>query len=195
MLAVTTGMRRGELLALRWSWVDMKNRSLYVRSTVDRIPGSGYVESEPKTSSSRRKILLPPLVVEALEQQQRQDAERAKAGKSWHKNDQVFCNTRGEYFHPAHLYTMFQQLLKKADLPSIRFHDLRHSAATILMAMGVHVKVIQELLGHSNIALTLNMYGHALPSKQAEASEKWDDLFGEQGERRGGDEAESERQE
>jgi integrase len=109
-----------------------------------------------------------------------QEAARLKAGSSWQENDLVFCNIHGGFVHPAHLYTEFQHLLVEAGLPRMRFHDLRHSAATILMAMGIHPKVVQELLGHSNIAMTLNIYSHVLPSLQKEAMEKWGDVFGQQ---------------
>ena len=131
-----------------------------------------------------RNVCFPLLVIQTLEKYHRlrRDTERFKAGKSWQDNDLVFCNTRGEHFHHAHLYTMFQQLLKRAALLSIRFHDLRHSAATILIAMGIHVIVIQESLGHNNVAHTLNIYGHVLSSMQIAAAEKWDDVFSQQAE-------------
>jgi len=124
--------------------------------------------------------MLPSFVVELLKQHRvHQEEARLKAGAAWQENDLVFCNKHGGYLHPTHLYEMFQQLLEDAGLPHRRFHDLRHGAATILMAMGIHVKVIQELLGHSSAALTLNVYGHVLPSLQKEAMEKWDTLFGQ----------------
>jgi integrase len=185
ILAVTTGMRRGELIGLCWSDIDFHEKSLYVRRTVDRISGNGYVKSEPKTASGRRKIFLPPFVIEALKQHRtRQEVARLKAGSEWKDPDLVFCNTHGGFSHPVHLYEMFQHLLEDAGLPRMRFHDLRHSAATILMAMGIHAKVVQELLGHSNITMTLNIYSHVLPSLQKEAMEKWDDLFGQQDDQR-----------
>jgi len=183
-LAITGGIRRGELIGLRWQEVSFEEHSLYIHHTVDRISGKGYVESEPKTARSRRKIMLPSFVVELLKQHRvYQEEVRLKAGAAWQENDLVFCNRHGGYLHPTHLYEMFQQLLEDAGLPHRRFHDLRHGAATILMAMGIHVKVVQELLGHSNAALTLNVYGHVLPSLQKEAMEKWDMLFGQREER------------
>ncbi len=131
LLAVTTGMRRGELIGLRWSDIDFHENSLYVRRTVDRITGNGYVVSEPKTASGRRKILLPPFVTQALKvHRTHQEAARLKAGSTWQENDLVFCNIHGGFVHPAHLYTEFQHLLEEAGLPRMRFHDLRHSAAT-----------------------------------------------------------------
>jgi integrase len=177
-LAITTGMRRGEIIGLRWSDINFEDQSLYIRRTVDRITRYGYVESEPKTARSRRRITLPSLVVNALQEQRtRQAKARLKAGKAWHENDLVFSNTHGGFLHPTHMYIAFQQLLKDAGLPPLRFHDLRHSAATILMAMGTNVKIVQELLGHSTAAFTLNVYGHVFPSLQKEAMEKWDILL------------------
>jgi integrase len=171
-------MRRGELLALRWQDIDFKNRSLSVQRSVSRLPG-GHRVSEPKTASGKRSITLPPFVIEALQQQRiRQLETKLRAGPAWEEHDLVFCNTYGRFLNSASLYALFTSLVKKAGLPRMRFHDLRHSAATILMAMKVPVKVIQELLGHSTITITLNVYGHVLPSMQEEAMDKMEHLFG-----------------
>src|SRR5260221_61058 len=177
-LALATGMRRGELLALRWQDIDFKNRSLSVQRSVSRFPG-GHRVSEPKTASGKRSITLPPFVIEALQQQRiRQLETKLKAGPAWEEHDLVFCNIYGRFLNSASLYDLFTSLVKKAGLPHMRFHDLRHSAATILLAMNVPVKVIQELLGHSSITTTLNVYGHVLPSMQEEAMDKMEHLFG-----------------
>ena len=93
----------------------------------------------------------------------------------------VFCNLHGGYIEPVYLYRMFRKLLKDADLPPIRFHDLRHSAATFLLGKGVHPKIVQDILGHSTINMTLDTYSHVLPSMQQNAMDNWDDLFGQQG--------------
>jgi len=147
---------------------------------MNRIVGHGYVESETKTSKGRRKIMLPLFVVEALKQHRTRQLEaRLRAGTGWQEHDLVFCNIRGGYLDPGNLLRMFHALVKEACLPPLRFHDLRHSAATILLGMGVHPKVVQELLGHSQIGMTMDTYSHVLPSLQKEAMDKWDDLFGE----------------
>lgn len=177
-LALATGMRKGELLALRWKDIDFERRSLYVRRSVLRLPG-GHRETEPKTASSKRQITLPPFAIEALQQHRiRQLEAKLKAGPSWEEHDLVFPNIYGRYLNSQSLFVLFASLLKKAGLPPMRFHDLRHSAATLLITMGVPVKVIQELLGHSSITITLNVYSHVLPSMQQEAMEKLDRLFG-----------------
>jgi integrase len=145
------------------------------------IAGTGYKEQEPKTARSRRKITLPHFVIEALKQHRvRQLEARLKAGKAWTEKDLVFCDKQGSYIFPNTLSYQFSSLLQAAGLPKIRFHDLRHSAATILLSMGVHPKVVQELLGHSSISMTVDTYSHILPSMQQEAMKKLDDLFGQQ---------------
>ena len=178
VLALTTGMRRGELLALRWSDIDCEGQNLQVRRTVDFIARYGYVENEPKTVRGRRKILLPAFVVEMLKRHRISQLEqKLKVGESWLDLDLVVCGLEGNYLNPRYLLKLFDKLLQEAGLPHMRFHDLRHSAATILLSMGVHAKVVQELLGHSTISMTMDVYSHVLPSMQKDAMDKWDDLF------------------
>ena len=102
-----------------------------------------------------------------------------KAADNWEDHGLVFPNLRGGYLHPGHMGESFRKLLKEAGLPHIHFHDLRHSAASILLCMGVNVKVIQELLGHSDISITLRTYSHLLPSLQQEVVKTWNEVFGE----------------
>ena len=187
-VAVVTGMRRGELLALRWSNVDFDRKTLLVLHTVDYIPKYGYVENEPKTKSGKRSISLPAFLVDVLKDQRKKLLERQlKLGEAWENRDLVFPDLHGGYFNPGYLDKLFARLLREAGVPHMHFHDLRHSAATILLAMGVNIKVIQELLGHSDIAITLRVYGHLLPSMQAEAVEKWESVFSREDERTKGE--------
>ena len=179
-MAVVTGMRRGELLSLRWSDIDFQRNVLQVLHTVDRFTGYGYVEGEPKSAAGVRSIRLPGFLVDMLKQHQLQQMARKRQAKAWEERDLVFPNLRGGYLHPNHLGEAFRALLEQAGLPPIRFHDLRHSAATILLSMGVNIKVIQEMLGHSDISITLRVYGHLLPSMQQEAIDKWDSVFQEE---------------
>jgi integrase len=177
-LAVSTGLRLGEILALRWDDVSLEERTLQVRHTVDYIPGYGRVESEPKTAHSRRRIVLPQFVVEALKQHRALQLEaRLHSGASWQEQGLVFPNRRGGYFSRARLYSLFKRILKEAGLQDMRFHDLRHSAATILLSMGVHPKVVQEILGHSTIGTTMNIYSHVLPSLHHDAMDDMDRFF------------------
>lgn len=178
-VAVVTGMRRGELLALRWSDIDFDRRRLLVLHSVDFLAGYGYVEGKPKTAAGRRVISLPAFLLDMLKNHQVQQLALRKASDNWEDHDLVFPNLRGGYLHPNHLGEKFRRLLKEAGLPHIHFHDLRHSAASILLCMGVNVKVIQELLGHSDISITLRTYSHLLPSMQQEVVQTWNDVFGE----------------
>jgi len=179
-VAVATGMRRGELLGLHWHDIDFNEGCLYVRRTVGRIGKFGVVVSEPKTRRSRRKIVLPGFVIDALKQHQEgQRAMREKAGTQWREKDIVFCNMYGDYLSTTNLQIAFKGLLQSAELPNIRFHDLRHSAASFLAKLNVHPKVVQEILGHSTIAMTLDIYSHLFPSTHQEAMSKLDDLFKE----------------
>ena len=182
MTAMITGMRRGEILALRWADIDMERRVLQVLRTVDYIYPFGYVENEPKTKTGKRLIDLPEFSIAFLRQHKvKQHEQRLKAGEKWENRDLVFPDLTGGYMSPSHLDDDFGKLVKGAGLPHLPFHDLRHSAATILISMGVHAKVIQELLGHSDIAITLGIYGHLFPTMGQGVAEKWDGVFGEKG--------------
>jgi integrase len=179
ILALTTGMRVGELTGLQWSDIDFDEGSLTIRRTVGRLGVHKFVEREPKTEQSRRKITIPPFVLHVLKEHRiRQKEARLTAGTNWQDHHLVFCNRRGGFSHPDVLLGQFHKVLDVAALPHMRLHDLRHSAATILLAMKVPVKVIQELLGHSSVIITLNVYGHVLPSMQDEAVNNMERLFG-----------------
>jgi integrase len=182
-VAITTGMRRGELLALRWSDIDFNLQTLQVRHTVDYIAHYGYVETEPKTEKSKRRLALAPFVVETLKRHRVQQREqRLKGGEGWEDKDLVFTDLQGGYVNPRYILKMFDKVLVEAGLPHIRFHDLRHSAATLLLSMGVELKVIQEILGHGDISITGNIYSHVSLAMQRVAMSKWNDTFeGEEG--------------
>lgn len=178
VLAITTGMRRGEILALRWSDVDLIEGHLQVKRTVDYIAHYGFVETEAKTERGRRKIMLAPFVVEMLNaHRSNQMEERYKMGDKWVDRNLVFCGSQGNYFIPNYLLKIFKKALTAAGLPRMRVHDLRHSAATILLSMNIHPKVVQELLGHSSINITMDLYSHILPSMQQDVITKLDDAF------------------
>ncbi len=179
VLALSTGMRRGEIVGLKWQDISLTDGTLHVRRTVSYVNRVGFVESEPKTGQGRRKIRLPTFTVEALrEHRTRQLEERLLAGELWQDHSLVFCTATGNYINPeSTLKTIFKRILKNAGLPDIRFHDLRHSAATLMLSMGVHPKVVQELLGHSQISITMDIYSHVLPSMQQDAMEKMNTLL------------------
>ena len=174
-IALVTGMRRGELRGLRWHDINFDDKSLQVRRTVECLTGYGYTENEPKSSRSRRKITLPEFAIEALKQHRVKQIEaRLKVGEAWIDHDLVFCRANGDFLPASTLQYQFEALLKDAGIEHIRFHDLRHSAATILLTMGVHPKIVQELLGHSSISITMDVYSHVLPAMHREAMEKMD---------------------
>ncbi len=151
-----------------------------MRHTVNRIAGYSFVENEPKTKTSHRRVMLPLVAVEALKQHRVMlDQAKLQAGTEWTEKGLVFPNTKGNFLNPDRLLVWFQKALNQAGLPHVRFHDLRHSAATILLTMGVHPKVVQELLGHSTITMTMDTYSHLLPSLQRDAMNGMDDLFKE----------------
>ena len=180
-LALATGMRRGEILGLRWQDIDLEKGSLQVRRTLIYLAYYGFKEGEPKTETSRRKIVLPLFVVEALKRHRAAQLEaRLKAGAAWIDRDLVFGNRRGDYLMPTTLVKQFSLLLKDVGLPRMRFHDLRHSAATLLLSMGVPMKVVQELLEHSSFSTTADVYSHVLPSMQREAMEKMEAFLRQQ---------------
>jgi integrase len=177
-MAVLTGMREGELLALHWSDINFEQKYLQIRRTVRQISGRGAVEGEPKTASSNRKIALTSVLIDVLKQHRvRQLEVRLRAGNAWKEHHLVFCTSTGRHIYASSLRTTFRVLLRDIGFEPMRFHDLRHSAATLLLAMGIHVKVVQELLGHSNVMTTLNIYSHVLPSLQEDAMHKLSALF------------------
>lgn len=178
MLALTTGMRKGEILGLRWQDIDLPEGVLQIRRTLGYFAHHGFVEGEPKTKKSKHKITLPQFVIDALKRHRALQLERRlQVGSTWVNKDLVFSNKEGDFIVPRTLNNHFNRLLKDIGLPHIRFHDLRHSAATLLLSMGVDMKVIQEILGHSSYLMTANIYSHVLPSMQKEAMDKMDDMF------------------
>jgi integrase len=178
-MALATGMRKGELLALRWQDVDMKSGELRVRRTVRYMGKRGFLEGKPKTKSSARRIVLPGFVVEVLSQHRLLQIEaRLQAGDLWVERDLVFCNARGNFIEPSTLREQFLKVLEEMGFPHMRFHDLRHTAATLLLSMGVPMRVVQDILGHSEMKTTANVYSHVLPSMHREAMGKMDELLG-----------------
>jgi integrase len=178
ILALKTGMRRGELLALRWDDVDLDKGMLQVRGTLRRTR-EGLTFGTPKTAASRRKVVLSPTSIAALRRHQvRQDEERRTAGDLWQDFGLVFPNTVGRPMEPRDLLSdVYRPLLKRAGLPPVTFHALRHTAATLLLAEGEHPKVVQELLGHAQVSITLDRYSHMTPRLMSNAAALMDQLL------------------
>lgn len=178
-LLITTGMRRGEILGLRWTDVDLDNARLAVRQTYVSVDGNAQF-SEPKTRKSRRSIDLDGRTVQALRdwrKAQDEDREEWTAAGAWEEHGLVFTQRNGRPLDPDHFSQDFVRLSKEAGLPRIRLHDVRHSHATLLLAAGVNPKVASERLGHHSVAFTLDVYSHVVPGMQAEAAEKIADLI------------------
>ena len=168
---VTTGLRLGEALALRWSDLDLREGRATIRRAVQRQRGAGLVFVEPKSARSRRTVPIPRETIDVLEDQRGcNDRDRSRALGLWQENDLVFPNPIGRPRDTAYRSISFHTALDRARLPRMRLHDLRHTAATHLLSMQIHPKVVQDLLGHSTIAITLDTYSHVMPALAKAAS-------------------------
>ncbi len=161
-LAVTTGMRISELRGLNWSDVDWIRGAIKVNRQIQDIPGEGSLTGSPKTHFGIRTILLGETSLNVLrEQKQRVEAEALRMGESWKQHDMIFPSKIGTPFSDANVRKEFVEVLKAAALPRIRFHDLRHTAASIMLNHGVPALVVSRILGHSSPSVTLNIYAHS----------------------------------
>jgi integrase len=170
-LMVDRGPRRGEACGLRWDDIDFDKGSLAVRRAL--VP-SGYVVhiSEPKTSKGRRVLPLDADTISALREQARtQAADAERLDEAWTDTGYVFTGEDGQPLHPDRVTKFFDEAQKKVTVPRIRLHDLRHTCAVLHLTAAVHAKVVQELLGHSTIAVTMDTYSHELPGMQEDAAE------------------------
>src|SRR5260221_9373422 len=179
LLGITTGMRAGEMLALTWHSLDLDHSSLAVVASMRPNEAGQWVPVPPQTASGKRTIVLRPEVCESLRRHRARQLEvRLGAGAAWAEQDLVFPNGLGRAMDEIGLYRrQFKPLLKRAGLPSIRLHDLRHSAATWLISQGMAIKAVSEMLGHADVGTTLRWYGHVSPTMQAQIVAVWDQLF------------------
>ena len=169
LCAVVLGMRRGGLLGLTWDAVDLDAGWLWVRQTLAWVEGRRLIQP-PKTRASRRVIPLPDVVAIALrEHRKRQDDDRADAGERWTDTRFVFTNRRGEPLSPYSLTKYWHDVRAKAGVPTLRFHDLRHAAVSLLLALGVPPHVVREIAGHSDVKVTMTVYAHRHLDEKAAA--------------------------
>ena len=176
-LAVTTGMRMGELFGLRWSDLHWVSGRIYVRRQVQYVPGYGRSFVEPKTRSGRRTIKLGEGVLQALRKHlERQQSEQVAAGERWVDNELIFPSKSGTPMDASNLRLDFTRVLRQAGLPKIRFHDLRHTAASLMLNHGIPVIVVSKILGHSKPSITMDIYGHLYNEMQDEAAQLMDEL-------------------
>ncbi|WP_042374547.1 tyrosine-type recombinase/integrase [Streptacidiphilus neutrinimicus] len=169
-LALRTGLRKGELLGLRWEDLDLDAGTASIRRTLQRTRSNGLTGLPTKTISSERRIALPaPCITSLRGHRERQAREMAQAGPAWRDNGYVFTRLDGHAIEPATLTRHFNALLREAHVRPIRFHDLRHSTATLLLEQGVELVVIKELLGHAHIGVTATVYAHVRLRLQRQA--------------------------
>ncbi|GGP55474.1 site-specific integrase [Streptomyces abikoensis] len=177
MLAIGLGLRRGELVGLRWQDIDFESRTLQVLKQRQRVMGENY---EDDTKNRRKRTLpLPLLCVAPLRWQRlRQEAMRVKAGSSWHETDLVFTTRTGRPIEGSNVLRSFYRLTDRAGLPRIRVHDARHGAATLLAVGNVHPRVAMEILGHSKISVTMDVYTHVPDELKRDAIAHMDRMLG-----------------
>jgi integrase len=175
-VALSLGLRKGEVIGLRWKDIDLDKGTLTVAQTTQRLR-RGLTTTTPKSATSARVLPVPDALVQLLNaHQERQQAEQQREG--WHDHGLVFPSLAGTPLEPHNLSLSFKRLLKRAGLPTAtRFHDLRHSCATLLLAQGVSPKVIQSILGHASIKTTLDIYGHVDQEQQGAALDALDKVL------------------
>ena len=175
IVAVHTGLRMGELLGLRWEDVDLEQSRLTIRRAAQYLPRRGILYREPKTIRSRRIVPLGATSVNALQRaRRRQLEERLLVGPAYRDQRLVFSTALGTPIFPGNLRRAFLRMVASSGVGRLRFHDLRHTHASLLLARGVHPKVVSERLGHSGIGITLDVYSHVLPTLQEEAARELD---------------------
>jgi integrase len=181
ILAVTTGLRRGELLGLRWQDVDLDGGKLAVRQSLEQTR-AGLAFKQPKTQKGRRTVTLPPMTLEALRRHKAEQArERLLLGPAYADHGLVLAQADGRPLNPDEVTRAFKRLVKKVGIRSLSLHKLRHTHATLLLGANVHPKVVSERLGHATVGITLDTYSHVLPNLQEEAARKIDALLAPSG--------------
>lgn len=177
LLALQTGMREGEICGLKWENVNLKHGTLTVKQALQRINGVLTIK-DTKTAKSKRTIALMDYTVQALKEHKRKQNEiKLMMGPAYHDQGFVCAWDDGRPYDPHYVGEKFTELINKLDYPKIRFHDLRHTHATMLLQQGVNPKIVSERLGHSQVSITLDTYSHVLPNMQREAITKLDELF------------------
>lgn len=177
MLAIYTGARRGEILGLRWNNVDLEKGSIKI---IDNLCATteGLILKQPKTESGIRTIAISSTLVKILKKHKvSQIKNKIRLGASYKDNNMVCCYEDGHLFNPKRFSAKFNELLKKNNLPLIRFHDLRHSHASLLVKMGVQPKEISSRLGHSNIGITMDLYSHLYEETDRKVANMFDELI------------------
>lgn len=182
--ALFTGMRRSELLGLKWSDVDFIMSQIYVNRSLHHLKDGSYIFTEPKSAKSRRTIALPPSAILLLkEHHEKQKLERAMLGIPLTDNDLVFSTLEGKPLRPNTVTRAWETLAVRAGIKVIRLHDARHTHASIMLKQGIHPKIVQERLGHASIQMTLDTYSHVAPGLQEAAAARFDELISRKSEK------------
>jgi integrase len=183
-LDLATGLRRGELLALRWQDVDLENGKVFVNRTVSRVtsdsgPAKTKLEyQEPKTDKSKASVPMPETALKELRaHRKRQNEERLFFGTRYHSNDLVFCTEDGRQLDPKNFFRRYKRLLQKAGVPDVSFHTLRHTFATLLLEAGEEMKTVQEILRHAKLSTTADIYTKVSEKLKKRASAKINDIL------------------
>jgi integrase len=174
-LAAYTGMRKGEICGLTWDDIDFENKCISVNKTLSYITSEkSYILQTPKTRSSNRIIYMDEDIIKVLKKQRyHQNLEKLKYGGVYQDHNMVFAQETGDYICMPGVNCLFLRYIRQTELPRIRFHDLRHTHATILLQMGVNPKIVADRLGHTSVKITLDTYSHVLPSMQQDLSDKF----------------------
>ena len=176
-LAVKTGMRQGELFGLQWKDLDWVKGKIQVRRQVTRVPRQGWDFSQPKTQSGVRSIAIGENTLDVLRAQRQQvDEWKAIAGDTWEPYDLIFPSHAGTPLYPSNVRRDYNKVLGQAGFERIRFHDLRHTAASLMLNQGIPVIVVSNILGHSKASITLDIYGHLIHGIQEEAAKVMDEI-------------------
>ena len=176
-LAIHTGMRQGELFGLKWTDLQWDKGELRIQRQVKRVPRKGWTFADPKTKKGRRTIKLGDEILKLLSaHKKRQDAHKVIVGELWMENGLIFPASMGTPLHQSNLRKEFLKVLERAKLPKIRFHDLRHTAASLMLNNGVPPIVVSNRLGHSKPSITMDVYGHLYQETQTDAAKIMDDL-------------------
>lgn len=176
-IALQTGMREGEICALKWDNINLSSATLSVKYTLQKI-NKILILKNPKTKKSIRTLALMKTTIEELKHHKKNQLQNILAlGENYNDDNYVCCWEDGRPIDPMYISKRFNKLVRDYKLPIIRFHDLRHTHATLLLQQGVNPKIVSERLGHSTISITLDTYSHVLPNMQKEAVLKLDELF------------------
>jgi integrase len=176
----TTGLRINEALPLKWDDIDLDKRTITIQRGLERQKGKGLLFTSLKSATSRRNVLLMPMAVDALTRHRtRQKEQRLLVGPMWKDQGIVFASAIGTLLASEDVSRHFKDELTRVGLPKIRLHDLRHTAATLQLMQGTHPSVVQQMLGHSSISLTLGTYSHVGPAMQRDASDRLEEAFTE----------------